>query len=214
MALKSTGQQPLTIHYNQHVVLQCLMTGLISPVMIIRRVDHATTVVGGRKVGVGPCGYQVGQTRVDEALGDSVSQLHKIRLQIVQDTFYPSRVEIHATDPKFTQSCIPPKFLACHNDVVDIHETAGARKPRHVGSLGSGTRSGRKRRETSIHKPVQCRVQDLGIPSDSGRPQQDVCETFTSWVDEERVNSNANGFQSLYYHATYLMHNKARSCCT
>src|SRR5215472_12986128 len=35
------------IYYNQTVVLQCLTSGVVSPVLIIRKVDHQTTVVGG-----------------------------------------------------------------------------------------------------------------------------------------------------------------------
>ncbi|KAH9083850.1 hypothetical protein EDB83DRAFT_2309747 [Lactarius deliciosus] len=38
---------PIPIYYNQTVVLQCLTSGVVSPVLIIRKVDHQTTVVGG-----------------------------------------------------------------------------------------------------------------------------------------------------------------------
>lgn len=37
----------IPIYYNQTVVLQCLVSGVVSPVLIIRKVDHQTTVVGG-----------------------------------------------------------------------------------------------------------------------------------------------------------------------
>ena len=42
----NAGQQ-IPIYYNQTVVLQCLTSGVVSPVLIIRKVDHGTTVVGG-----------------------------------------------------------------------------------------------------------------------------------------------------------------------
>lgn len=85
IALKNKTNQPLAIRYNQHVVLQCLTTGLVSPVMIIRKVDKASTVVGGAR-----CpdefdpSFSGGGEYGDEVLGDPVSQLHKIALQIVQ----------------------------------------------------------------------------------------------------------------------------------
>ena len=42
----NNGSQ-IPIYYNQTVVLQCLTSGVVSPVLIIRKVDHGTTVVGG-----------------------------------------------------------------------------------------------------------------------------------------------------------------------
>lgn len=41
------GGQVLPIYYNQPVLLQCVNTGFISPVMIIRRVGQASTAFGG-----------------------------------------------------------------------------------------------------------------------------------------------------------------------
>lgn len=85
IALKNKSNQPLAIRYNQHVVLQCLTTGLVSPVMIVRKVDKASTVVGGAR-----CpeefdpSFSGGGEYGDEVLGDPISQLHKIALQIVQ----------------------------------------------------------------------------------------------------------------------------------
>ncbi|KAI8991978.1 hypothetical protein BDF20DRAFT_79333 [Mycotypha africana] len=85
IALKNKTNQPLAIRYNQQIVLQCLTTGLVSPVMIIRRVDKVSTVVGGAHC---PCefdpSFSGGGEFGDEVLGDPVSQLHKIALQIVQ----------------------------------------------------------------------------------------------------------------------------------
>ena len=37
IALHSTAGQPIALHYNQPVVLQCVSTGLVSPVMVIRK---------------------------------------------------------------------------------------------------------------------------------------------------------------------------------
>ncbi|KII92822.1 hypothetical protein PLICRDRAFT_37612 [Plicaturopsis crispa FD-325 SS-3] len=76
----ANGSQ-IPIYYNQTVVLQCLTSGVVSPVLIIRKVDHQTTVVGG--------GIQEGAKSVvdhycvpGEVCGDPVSQLHKIAFEV------------------------------------------------------------------------------------------------------------------------------------
>ncbi|KAI0310360.1 hypothetical protein OF83DRAFT_1166655 [Amylostereum chailletii] len=74
---------PIPIYYNQTVVLQCLTSGVVSPVLIIRKVDHQTTVVGG--------GAQEGAKGVGESYcvpgevcGDPVSQLHKVAFEVYE----------------------------------------------------------------------------------------------------------------------------------
>jgi len=80
----NNGSQ-IPIYYNQTVVLQCLVSGVVSPVLIIRKVDHQTTVVGG--------GLQEGAKGVvdhycapGEVCGDPVSQLHKIAFEVFDTT--------------------------------------------------------------------------------------------------------------------------------
>ncbi|OBZ86907.1 Recombining binding protein suppressor of hairless-like protein [Choanephora cucurbitarum] len=98
-AIAMKRQQMIPIHYNQHVVLQCLTTGLVSPIMILRKVEKASTVVGGSLM------------NDEEVLGDPVSQLHKVALQIV------------------TPSHEQPTYLACLNDIVGMFKTTEARRP-------------------------------------------------------------------------------------
>ncbi|KAI9315166.1 hypothetical protein BX666DRAFT_2028747 [Dichotomocladium elegans] len=130
-----SSQQPLAIHYNQAVVLQCVTTGLVSPVMVIRKVDKGSMVLGGNRLDdlSGTTGGECG----DEAIGDPVSQLHKVAFQIVQDpsiahskkaNFRHDLVsEINTSDWVLPQTCQPITYLACLNDVVGMHKTTTAR---------------------------------------------------------------------------------------
>ncbi|KAI8377486.1 uncharacterized protein BYT42DRAFT_346101 [Radiomyces spectabilis] len=136
IALKNTTNQLIPIHYNQHIVLQCLTTGLVSPVMIIRKVDKASTVVGGARNLDDPPLTGGGGEYGDEVLGDPVSQLHKIALQIVQDPAQAAStmasMDTEPDNPPFNmmpRSTQPVTYLACLNDMVGMHRTAEARQP-------------------------------------------------------------------------------------
>ncbi|CEI88452.1 hypothetical protein RMCBS344292_02842 [Rhizopus microsporus] len=125
IALKNKTSQLIPIHYNQHIVLQCLTTGLVSPVMVIRKVDRASTVVGGARCTDDLTGG--GGEFGDEVLGDPVSQLHKIALQIVQD---PSSAQQQSLqDMMMPRTSQPVTYLACLNDMVGMHKTTEGRKP-------------------------------------------------------------------------------------
>jgi hypothetical protein len=130
------GQSPIAVHYNQPVVLQCVTTGLVSPVMIIRKVDKGSMVLGGNRVEDlrGATGGEYG----DEALGDPVSQLHKIAFQIVQDpsiahnnkaNYHPDQNSpLPAFDWILPESSPSITYLACLNDVVGMHKTNAPRQ--------------------------------------------------------------------------------------
>ncbi|GAA5801505.1 hypothetical protein HPULCUR_006953 [Helicostylum pulchrum] len=138
----SSTQQPIAIHYNQPIVLQCVSTGLVSPVMVIRKVDKGSMVLGGNRMEdlSGKTGGECG----DETLGDPVSQLHKIAFQIVQDPTFSHHNKAryqqqqqqqqqqksannNNPDYKIPQSCHPVTYLACLNDVVGMHKTTYSR---------------------------------------------------------------------------------------
>ncbi|KAI9302044.1 hypothetical protein BJ944DRAFT_127381 [Cunninghamella echinulata] len=151
IALRNTSQQPLAIHYNQHVVLQCLTTGLVSPVMIIRKVDKASTVVGGARCIDEPLLVNGGEYG-DEMLGDPVSQLHKVALQIVQDASSQSMHQQQQQQQQYLHQqqqqqqngsdlisglmeymlprySTPITYLACLNDMVGMHKSTEQRQP-------------------------------------------------------------------------------------
>ncbi|ORX45669.1 hypothetical protein DM01DRAFT_1339899 [Hesseltinella vesiculosa] len=134
IALQSGLEPPMAIHYNQPVVLQCVSTGLVSPVMVIRKVDKGSMVLGGNRLDdlSGPSGGECG----DEALGDPVSQLHKIAFQIVHDPAVAyNNKRHHSSSPGASPTPFqdlqwslpniahPVSYLACLNDVVGMHKT-------------------------------------------------------------------------------------------
>lgn len=66
---------PMPIHYNQPVVLQCLNTAVVSPIMIIRKVEKGNLAVGGGATEASALKplYDV-PSGPGEKLGDAVSQ--------------------------------------------------------------------------------------------------------------------------------------------
>ncbi|KAG0255108.1 hypothetical protein BG011_005325, partial [Mortierella polycephala] len=94
------------IHYNQPIVLQCLSTGLVSPVMVIRKVDKGSMVLGGGSSGHASAEYD------QEAIGDPVSQLHKVAFQITGQS--------PPTAPFSSAKLQQGTYLACLGDVVGM----------------------------------------------------------------------------------------------
>lgn len=121
-ALPTTGltSSQMTIHYNQPIVLQCLNTAVVSPVMVVRKVERGTTVLGGASAG--PT-----DSLAREAFGDPVSQLHKIALEVLED---PSASV--PRPPGETGEAMSPghsgPFLACLNESVGMHRPSEPRK--------------------------------------------------------------------------------------
>ncbi|KAI8370571.1 uncharacterized protein BYT42DRAFT_617114 [Radiomyces spectabilis] len=132
VALKpSADGKPMPIYYNQRVVLQCVNTGLVSPVMVIRKVERGNAATGGGGFTVNHACSGGGGEYGDEMLGDPVSQLHKIGFQIVHN---PSGTSAHSTmhesvsEPGWPHATEAPMYLSCIKDVVGIYRASGHRQ--------------------------------------------------------------------------------------
>ncbi|KAI0055160.1 LAG1-DNAbind-domain-containing protein [Artomyces pyxidatus] len=110
---------PIPIYYNQTVVLQCLTSGVVSPVLIIRKVDHQTTVVGGgAQEGAKGVGEQY--CAPGEVCGDPVSQLHKVAFEV----FEPGK---GAPDPASGSPGASGAFLSCMGEKVNTYRPVDGR---------------------------------------------------------------------------------------
>lgn len=129
------------IYYNQPVVLQCVSTAVVSPILIIRQIDKASTVLGGGRAdsstmpaisGRGsrestPSWLTTADGRVPvapgELLGDQVTQLNKVAFELLGN---PESAYGAQHDP--TAGWIGSgTFLACLGEVVGVHHTESAR---------------------------------------------------------------------------------------
>lgn len=128
----NNGSQ-IPIYYNQTVVLQCLTSGVVSPVLIIRKVDHGTVVVGG--------GLQEGAKGVPdhycapgEVCGDPVSQLHKIAFEV-----YDASKGI----PQPGTPGVTGAFLSCMGEKVNTYRPVEGRQwnSPHNSARGSNSPS-------------------------------------------------------------------------
>ena len=116
----NNGSQ-IPVYYNQTVVLQCLTSGVVSPVLIIRKVDHQTTVVGGG-LQEGAKGIADHYCTPGEVCGDPVSQLHKIAFEV----YDPAK---GAPEPATTG--VSGAFLSCQGEKVNTFRPLEGRQWRN-----------------------------------------------------------------------------------
>ena len=113
----NNGSQ-IPVYYNQTVVLQCLTSGVVSPVLIIRKVDHATTVVGGG-LQEGAKGIADHYCTPGEVCGDPVSQLHKIAFEVYDSA---------KSAPEPGTPGVSGAFLSCMGEKVNTYRPVEGRQ--------------------------------------------------------------------------------------
>ncbi|KAA1128754.1 hypothetical protein PGTUg99_012261 [Puccinia graminis f. sp. tritici] len=117
---------PIPIYYNQPVVLQCLSTAVVSPVMIIRKVDKGSTAIGGASLeGNASSGQRDMPVAPGEVLGDPVSQLHKIALEVMTD---PQSAYLAPVTSPYAGFPGSGSFLACLGENVGVHRAESGRQ--------------------------------------------------------------------------------------
>ncbi|GAA5916000.1 uncharacterized protein JCM6883_006246 [Sporobolomyces salmoneus] len=105
------------VYYNQPVVLQCLATGVVSPILIIRRIDTKTTVIGGGSLE--PASPNVVETShlsvaPGEKVGEPVSQYRNVAFEVYQASPAPR------SDNPFDRRLPTSSFLGCMNEEIGI----------------------------------------------------------------------------------------------
>ncbi|KPV75070.1 uncharacterized protein RHOBADRAFT_53968 [Rhodotorula graminis WP1] len=95
-ALSIDGKIPRSLYYNQTVVLQDLATGVVSPVLVLRKVDTGNVCSGGGSLDTvvppPPANSPLHPTLPGEHLGEPVSQYRPIALEVAgSSSFGPPR---------------------------------------------------------------------------------------------------------------------------
>ncbi|KAJ2454947.1 hypothetical protein EV183_001208 [Coemansia sp. RSA 2336] len=131
-----TGHAPIPILYNQPVILQCVSTGMCSPVLTLRKVEKGSIAVGAF----------YGRDSSRDVLGDPVSQLHKVAFELRVQT----RDELPAVTvtPAGLNTRVG-SYLTCMGDVVGLNATCDGRQlqadsagsPRKKDAASAGTTS-------------------------------------------------------------------------
>ncbi|KAF8313450.1 LAG1-DNAbind-domain-containing protein, partial [Clavulina sp. PMI_390] len=107
------------IYYNQTVVLQCLTSGVVSPVLIIRKVEQGTVIVGGGLADSSK-GVPDHYCLAGEVCGDPVSQLHKIAFEVYEPA--------HSTPPELGTPGSSGAFLSCMGEKVNTYRPVDVRQ--------------------------------------------------------------------------------------
>ncbi|KAJ2824037.1 hypothetical protein FBU31_004098, partial [Coemansia sp. 'formosensis'] len=159
--------EPIPILYNQPIILQCVSTGMCSPVLTLRKVEKGSIAVGSF--------YGRDQSR--DVLGDPVSQLHKVAFEVRVQT----RDELPAVTvtPAGLNTRVG-SYLTCMGDIVGLNATCDGRQLTSDGSESS----------SSSAKPAGGGAR--GSPaSQAARKQAKDCTSAgtTSWAED--VGDNA-----------------------
>lgn len=175
----------IPIYYNQTVVLQCLTSGVVSPILIIRKAENTTVVGGGLQEGAK--GVPDHFCAPGEVCGDPVSQLHKVAFEV----FDPTK---GAPAPGSTG--ITGAFLSCMGDKVNTYRPSDSRTWNNsemssrsqspaIPDSPAASSSGSLTDYFSSGSPVDSNLDKLVPSSDGGR--------VASRRGAKRANTTANG---------------------
>ncbi|KAJ2556487.1 hypothetical protein EV175_001972 [Coemansia sp. RSA 1933] len=149
---------PIPILYNQPVILQCVSTGMCSPVLTLRKVEKGSLAVG--------CFYGRDQSR--DVLGDPVSQLHKVAFEVRVQTL--EELPTVTVTPAGLNTRVG-SYLACMGDIVALNSTCDGRQltsdPTGGSKAGGGPRAtapgqGRKQAKDSASAGTTSWAEDVG----------------------------------------------------
>ncbi|KAJ2104062.1 hypothetical protein IW146_008727, partial [Coemansia sp. RSA 922] len=160
-------REPIPILYNQPIILQCVSTGMCSPVLTLRKVEKGSIAIGSF--------YGRDQSR--DVLGDPVSQLHKVAFEVRVQT----RDELPAVTvtPAGLNTRVG-SYLTCMGDIVGLNATCDGRQLTSDGTESS----------SSSAKPTAGGAR--GSPAtQAARKQAKDCASAgtTSWAED--VGDNA-----------------------
>ncbi|GJN90934.1 hypothetical protein Rhopal_003948-T1 [Rhodotorula paludigena] len=113
------------LYYNQTVVLQDLATGVVSPILVLRRVDAKNVIVGGGSLEpvmpAPPNDPSLYPTLPNERLGEAVSAYRPIALEVCSDPSSPPP----SAGPSLALT--PDSFLGVVDEDVGVHQAAERR---------------------------------------------------------------------------------------
>jgi hypothetical protein len=171
----------IPIYYNQTVVLQCLTSGVVSPILIIRKAENTTVVGGGLQEGAK--GVPDHFCAPGEVCGDPVSQLHKVAFEV-----YDASKGV----PPPGSTGLTGAFLSCMGDKVNTYRPSDSRtwnnsemssrsqSPAVPDSPG-GSSTGSLTDYFSSGSPVDSNLDKLVPSSDGGRvPRRTVKRSGSS----------------------------------
>ncbi|KAJ1737168.1 hypothetical protein LPJ72_000744 [Coemansia sp. Benny D160-2] len=148
---------PIPILYNQPVILQCVSTGMCSPVLTLRKVEKGSIAVGSF----------YGRDHSRDVLGDPVSQLHKVAFEVRVQTL--EELPAVTVTPAGLNTRVG-SYLTCMGDIVGLNSTCDGRQltgDPSSGSKPSGARAaasgnGRKQPKDSTSAGTTSWAEDVG----------------------------------------------------
>ncbi|KAJ2665096.1 hypothetical protein IWW48_000363 [Coemansia sp. RSA 1200] len=151
---------PIPILYNQPVILQCVSTGMCSPVLTLRKVEKGSIAVGSF----------YGRDHSRDVLGDPVSQLHKVAFEVRVQTL--EELPAVTVTPAGLNTRVG-SYLTCMGDIVGLNSTCDGRQL--TGDSSSGSKPSGARAAASGHGRKQ--------------PKDSASVGTTSWAEDVGDNA-------------------------